>query len=265
MQLVDALHQLLDAAGQGAEADADRAVLARGLDDHGELELVGPREPPAEHGHEARGSDGVELQHLLRQRLVHGDRESARARARELQPQQLEVRRHVGLLGVVGPEAFHHVEEQIGLDAREPVGREKRLDRNRLDGRIGQMAIAIDERELSPHASGYTYDTLVALREELGADVPLVMLIGADQYEKLETWHRSAELLSLCRFAVFGRLRARAGEDEPRPGVMHMEMPPIPIAATEIRTRIARGEDVSALVPPPVAHYIREHRLYGHP
>jgi nicotinate-nucleotide adenylyltransferase len=60
-------------------------------------------------------------------------------------------------------------------------------------------------RELAPGASGYTYDTLRAIRDDLGANVPLVMLIGSDQYEKLGAWHRSSELFSLCRFAVFGR------------------------------------------------------------
>jgi nicotinate-nucleotide adenylyltransferase len=34
------------------------------------------------------------------------------------------------------------------------------------------------------------------------------------------------------------------------------------ISATDIRTRLANGEEVSELVPPPVLRYIQEHRLY---
>ena len=130
----------------------------------------------------------------------------------------------------------------------------------------GEPRYALDQRELAPGASGYTYDTLRAIRDDLGANVPLVMLIGSDQYAKLGSWHRSSELLSLCRFAVFGRSGAAAPAGEPpRPGVVHIAMAPIPISGTEIRARIARAEDVSAMVPGPVLEYIRRHHLYGHP
>ena len=130
----------------------------------------------------------------------------------------------------------------------------------------GAPQYATDTRELAPGATGYTYDTLVALRTELGANVPLVMLIGTDQYEKLDSWHRSRELFSLCRFAVFGRPAAsRAGAQPPRAGVVHVEMEPMPISSTDIRARIARGDDVSGVLPTPVLRYIQKHHLYGHP
>ena len=130
----------------------------------------------------------------------------------------------------------------------------------------GEPRYALDERELAPGASGYTYDTLRAIRDDLGASVPLVMLIGSDQYEKLGSWHRTSELFALCRFAVFDRAgSAAASGEQPRPGVTHIAMAPISISATEIRARIARAQDVSAMVPGPVLEYIRRHHLYGHP
>ena len=130
----------------------------------------------------------------------------------------------------------------------------------------GEPRYALDERELAPGASGYTFDTLSALRADLGANVPLVMLIGADQYRKLGSWHRSRELFSLCRFAVFGRPSTAAPlEENPPQGVLHIDMAPIPISSTEIRARIARAEEISAMVPGPVLEYIRRHRLYGPP
>jgi nicotinate-nucleotide adenylyltransferase len=130
----------------------------------------------------------------------------------------------------------------------------------------GAPRYTIDERELAPNSSGYTYDTLVALRAELGPDVPLVMLIGADQYAKLDSWHRSRELFSLCTFAVFGRPATMdAAAERPRPGAVHVEMEPISISATDIRSRIARGEDVADALPGPVLGYIQRHHLYGHP
>jgi nicotinate-nucleotide adenylyltransferase len=39
-------------------------------------------------------------------------------------------------------------------------------------------------------------------------------------------------------------------------------MPPMDIAATDIRQRVAAGTDISALVPPTVAHYIHQQGLY---
>ncbi len=128
----------------------------------------------------------------------------------------------------------------------------------------GEPRYALDARELDPRASGYTYDTLVALRSELGHEISLYMLIGSDQYEKLGTWHRAQELFSLATFAVFARPGWSAGASA-RSGILHVSMEPLAVSASEIRARIARGEDVSALVPQPVLEYIRVHRLYGHP
>ena len=128
----------------------------------------------------------------------------------------------------------------------------------------GEPRQAIDARELEPAASGYTYDTLVALRKELGHDVTLYMLIGSDQYEKLGTWHRAADLFSLAKFAVF----ARPGWDAPGGApsdVVPIAMAPMEVSASENRARLSRGEDVSAHLPPTVLAYIRRHHLYGHP
>ena len=129
----------------------------------------------------------------------------------------------------------------------------------------GEVRYALDERELAPGASGYTFDTLSSLRSELGAHVPLVMLIGSDQYEKLGAWHRAHDLFRLCRFAVFARPGwSASATGVPRDGMTHVPMEPLAISASDIRARIGRGEDVSALLPVPVLRYIQRHHLYGH-
>ena len=38
---------------------------------------------------------------------------------------------------------------------------------------------------------------------------------------------------------------------------------PLAVSASEIRARLARGEDVGAMVPPKVLAYIRQHGLYS--
>jgi len=124
----------------------------------------------------------------------------------------------------------------------------------------GEPRYAIDERELAPGGSGYSYDMLASLRSEL-TGISLVLLMGADQYSKIETWHRWRELPRLCRIAVF----ARPGWPEPPASVTRVSMPPLAVSGSEIRACIARGDDVSAMLPPAVLDYIQTHHLYGHP
>jgi nicotinate-nucleotide adenylyltransferase len=41
-----------------------------------------------------------------------------------------------------------------------------------------------------------------------------------------------------------------------------LALPPMAVSATAIRARVAAGQDICALVPPAVALYIQQHRLY---
>lgn len=125
-----------------------------------------------------------------------------------------------------------------------------------------EPACELDARELSPGASGYTVDTLHELRLELGRDTTLVLLIGADQYEKLATWHRADEVKRLARIAVIKRPGFDKKIDRE---TLLVEMEPMQISGSEIRACIARGEPIDDLVPAPVAAYIAEHGLYRLP
>ena len=119
----------------------------------------------------------------------------------------------------------------------------------------GSDKLDIDARELEPGASGYTVDTLRALHGEGKTDIYLLM--GADQYEKLASWHRPDEIARLARISVFARPGTELEEE-----VELLPMPPMPISASDVRGRAARGEDLSGLVPPAVANYIARHTLY---
>jgi nicotinate-nucleotide adenylyltransferase len=85
-----------------------------------------------------------------------------------------------------------------------------------------------------------------------------VLLLGGDQYAKLETWHRWREVLELADIAVFARPGFAPGDGRAR----LVPFAPLAISASQIRARLARGEDVSAMVPPKVLAYVREHGLY---
>jgi nicotinate-nucleotide adenylyltransferase len=121
-----------------------------------------------------------------------------------------------------------------------------------------ERKFAIDERELSPRATGYTVDTLRALRRELGEAAEIWLLLGGDQYAAFDTWREPEEVARLARLAVF-----------PRPGfavdareVKVLSMAPTPVSASDVRARAARGERLDGLVPPAVANYIARHGLY---
>ena len=123
----------------------------------------------------------------------------------------------------------------------------------------GNPSYEIDARELAPGASGYTIDTLRELKLEYGAGTELWLLMGADQYAKLDTWHRSEDVKKLANIAVFARpgWRVESGKAKLIP------LGPMRISASDIRARVARGEDISQLVPPAVANYIARHGLYA--
>jgi nicotinate-nucleotide adenylyltransferase len=115
---------------------------------------------------------------------------------------------------------------------------------------------AIDERELRPGTSGFTFDSISSLKSEHPQD-EFVLMMGADQYERRETWHRWADIEKICDVAVFARPGSNLnGKAKTIP------MTPMAISASDLRARIGRGGDVSALLPAPVLAYIREQGLY---
>ena len=121
----------------------------------------------------------------------------------------------------------------------------------------GEPLYEIDTRELAPNATGYTVDTLESLRADL--DSQLYLLLGGDQYAKFDTWHKPQEVARLARIAVF----SRPGFKIEDPAARVIAFPAMPVSASDIRARAARGEDLSGLVPPAVADYIARRRLYG--
>ena len=115
---------------------------------------------------------------------------------------------------------------------------------------------AIDTRELRPGASGFTFDSISSLKSENPQD-QFVLMMGADQYETRATWHRWADIEKICDVAVFARPGSNLnGKAKTIP------MTPMAISASDLRVRIGRGDDVSAMLPAPVLAYIREQGLY---
>ena len=120
----------------------------------------------------------------------------------------------------------------------------------------GEPRYIVDERELRPDTSGFTFDSLSSLHKEIPSNF-FILLLGADQYAKRDTWHRWKDIEKLCGIAVVARPGSKLDAK-----VKTISITPMSISASDIRARIGRREDVSAMLPPPVLGYIREKGLY---
>ena len=79
------------------------------------------------------------------------------------------------------------------------------------------------------------------------------LVVGADVLPETDKWYRWDRVTELARIVIVGREGY-----PPIPGA-----PSLPaISSTEIRARLARGDDVSGLVPRSVREYAVQKRLY---
>jgi nicotinate-nucleotide adenylyltransferase len=111
--------------------------------------------------------------------------------------------------------------------------------------------------------------TLTSTRWAKQLDGEVLFLIGADQFALFDGWPHHDELLQTARLGVATRpgyreeqLRRQLGQLTDPARVEFFEIPAIPISSTEIRARVASGEDVSGLVPAKVLAIIGELGLY---
>ncbi|SEQ23129.1 nicotinate-nucleotide adenylyltransferase [Ectothiorhodospira magna] len=137
----------------------------------------------------------------------------------------------------------------------------------------------VDRRELTRSGPSYSVDTLESLRQELGAHVPLCLLLGMDAYAGLSSWHRWQDLFDLAHIVVAHRPgrtgprhlpwgRSRQVENPadlrtaPAGRILYMPVTQLDISATAIRGLVAQGHSPRFLLPEPVLAYIQQHQLY---
>ena len=133
----------------------------------------------------------------------------------------------------------------------------------------GQSRIGLDLRELARTGPSYTIDTLIELRNEIGAQRPLVLLVGTDAWAGLPTWHRWRELFDHAHVGVLARGGVHVAEPDPLAAesvarrtadpadiaaspagrVIELAVSALAISATRIRTLIATGDEPRWLVP----------------
>jgi len=176
----------------------------------------------------------------------------------------------------------HTAKEQLKLDGVlwMPAGQPwQKADRKMTEGDhraamvraaiTGHAGFSLDRRELQREGPSYTIDTVRELQAQ-HRSAALFLIIGQDQYARLDSWHEWRELVSRVTLAVAGRDDQPAATPPALRGIWHrvepLSMPPMDVSASRIREHIANGGTaeslVPAMVPTVVARYIDRHHLY---
>lgn len=145
-----------------------------------------------------------------------------------------------------------------------------------------EPGLVIDDRELNREGASYTADTLRQIREEIGPEEPLVMVVGTDSFAGFDGWREWERIPELAHVVVVlrpgsditaGSAPAKLMADRaagsvsdlhsgPCGRVLALEPPLMDISATGIRERIADGRSPRYLMPDSVWRRICDSGLY---
>jgi nicotinate-nucleotide adenylyltransferase len=147
--------------------------------------------------------------------------------------------------------------------------------------RLAMIALAIadnekfqlNDYELRKPEPSYTLETIRRFQADYGGKALIYWLIGADSIYELSRWYGIVELIDACilcvmfragckppDFAKFKDIWGAARVEKLQRSIIRT--PLIDISSTEIRNRLAAGRDVTDMLAPQVADYIRKHGLY---
>ena len=132
----------------------------------------------------------------------------------------------------------------------------------------GMENTEVSDYEINTPGKSYTANTLTHLRSD---DTELYFLCGTDMFTTLEHWYRPDIICSLATIVLAKRdtdndedieranetLKSKFGAST----IVLTHTPRI-LSSSLVREKIAKGEDVSALIPPSVLRYINQNGLY---
>lgn len=130
--------------------------------------------------------------------------------------------------------------------------------------------VIVSDLEMKREGKSYTVDTLRELYDPAGR---LFLLMGTDMLLTLDRWREPEEIFKLC-YPVYIRREEDAGLDnrivekittyQERFGkvVRRIVAPAIELSSSDVRKAVADGTSIDGMVPPDVARYIQENKLY---
>ena len=133
----------------------------------------------------------------------------------------------------------------------------------------GQDRLVLDTRELRRDGPSYTVDTLRELRSESSASQSLILLLGADAFAGLPTWHDWRQLFDLAHMVVLTRpghtlelpaelaveIAPRQTSDSqqlremPAGKLLNLPVTPLEISASAVRALLASSREPRWLLP----------------
>ncbi len=147
----------------------------------------------------------------------------------------------------------------------------------------GTEGLVADNRELLRPNVSYMVDTLRSVREEYGAQVSIILLLGSDAFAVLDTWHQWEQILTLAHIGVMTRpdslqpsnaqlqqwlTMAEQYHDVSQQVVscsegyvIKLELSELAISATNIRQALSI-QNKAVDLPAKVQAYIAQHGLY---
>lgn len=161
---------------------------------------------------------------------------------------------------------------------------EDRLEMCRIGFASDSEYVIVDDREIKRGGLSYTATTLESFAKEFDP-AGIHLIIGMDQFEELDRWHRIERILELANVVVISRvghslptslldfpegLRPYISDFEKGFGQLttgrHIEfvrMPDADVSATEVRKRLRTGRSVEKYMSIEVEEFIKSKNLYG--
>ncbi len=147
-----------------------------------------------------------------------------------------------------------------------------------------EQGLLVDDRELRLNRVSYTVDTLSDLRAEY-AQQPICLIVGADGFQRLSSWHQWTRIFDLAHLVVVQRpgftitsskevneYTTNRIADNPQQlkqesagSLYFLELPLLEISSTRIRLLSLAGKSIRYLVPDTVLSWIEEQKIYQSP
>jgi nicotinate-nucleotide adenylyltransferase len=112
----------------------------------------------------------------------------------------------------------------------------------------------------------YSVDTIETVRRNLEPGDTLFFLIGQDAFAELSIWHRLSDVVAQVEFIVATRPHADSLPEQSGVAALAKSQPldgiDVPLSATNLRARLAAGEDVASSLSAAVADYVERNHLY---
>lgn len=129
---------------------------------------------------------------------------------------------------------------------------------------LQDLAVEVSDLEVTRPGKTYAIDTVRELRKRFPVE-QLTWIIGSDVVSNLATWHQIEELAKQIDFLVITRPNNQLAKSEIPEFIKYteMEIAALDISATQVRSSLANGNDVSQLIPDSVLQIIKSKGLYG--